>query len=203
MTPFVRFFLKLYARCVTCIAVAAAVACGSIIWLVDQDTRESGQQALRSSTAQATKLVRPFLEGRNDRPVAEILARLAERTDMRFTLAGSDGAVLVDTEQNPALMDNVFKRQEIHAARVLGTGLSTKYVAERDELAAYVALPVYGSNGALLGYVRGFTHIPARYAAAQGDRKSDLVALILIGGLALALAVVPVLGTYFTFRRMA
>ncbi len=203
MTPFTRFFWKLYARCVTCIAVAAAVACGAIIWLVDQETRESGQQALRANTAQAAKLVRPFLEGRRDRPVAEILGRFAERTDVRFTLAGSDGAVLVDTEQDAALMDNVFKRQEIHTARVFGMGLSSKYVAERDELAAYVALPVYGSDGALLGYVRGFDHIPARYGAAQGDRKSDLVALILIGGLALALAVAPVLGTIFTFRRMA
>ncbi len=203
MSPFTRFFWKLYARCVTCIAVAAALACGGIIWLVDQETRESGQQALRANTAQAAKLVRPFLEGRSDRPVAEVLGRFADRTDVRFTLVGSDGAVLVDTEQDAALMDNVFKRQEIHAARVLGMGLASTYVAERDELAAYVALPVYGRDGALLGYIRGFDHIPARYGAAQGDRKSDLVALILIGALALALAVVPVLGTYFTFRRMA
>ena len=100
-------------------------------------------------------------------------------------------------------MENMLKRQEIYAARVLGTGLSTQHVKERDKLAAYAALPVYGGDGALLGFVRGFAHIPVRYAAGQGDRKSDMLALILIGALGLSLAVLPVLGTYFTYRRMA
>ena len=183
MTPFTRFYWTLYARCVGCIALVATVACVSIIWLFDQETRETGEQALRASTGRAVSLVRPFLEGRGDAAVVTGLRQLAE--------------------QGPGRIENLLNRQEIHAARLLGTGFSTQYVKERDQLAAYAALPVYGSAGALLGFVRGFAHIPVRYAASQGDRKSDLLALILIGGLALALAVLPVLGTYFTYRRMA
>ncbi len=203
MTPFTRFYWKLYARCVGCIAFVAAAACVSILWLVDQETRETGEQALRSSTARAVDLVRPFLEGRSDSRLATSLHQLAEGTDTRFTVVGRDGTVLLDTEPSSGDMGNLLKRQEIYAARVLGTGLSTQYLKERDELAAYAALPVYGNDGTLLGFVRGFAHIPVRYAAGQGDRKSDLLALILISGLALSLAVLPLLGTYFTYRRMA
>ncbi len=203
MTPFTRFYWTLYARCVGCIALVAAAACVSIIWLFDQETRETGEQALRASTARAVSLVRPFLEGRGDAAAATGLSQLARETNTRLTIVGRDGTVLLDTEQSPGKMENLLKRQEIQAARLLGTGLSTQYVKERDELAAYAALPVYGSGGALLGFVRGFAYIPVRYAASQGDRKSDLLAFILIGGLALALAVLPVLGTYFTYRRMA
>ena len=203
MTPFTRFYWKLYARCVVCIAFAAALACVSIVWLVDQETRETGEEALRASTARAVELARPFLEGRGDGGAVTGLSQLAESTQTRFTVAGSNGSVLVDTAQRPETMGNIIKRPEIHAARVLGSSLSTEYFREHDQLAAYAALPVYGGDGAMLGFVRGYSHIPVRYAAAQGDRKSDLLALTLIGGLALALAVLPVLGTYFTFRRMA
>ncbi|NNE43286.1 MAG: HAMP domain-containing protein, partial [Gemmatimonadetes bacterium] len=48
-------------------------------------------------------------------------------TGVRYTLIAADGTVLVDSEQNPEVMDNHAERPEVVAARAGGRGLATRF----------------------------------------------------------------------------
>lgn len=203
MIPITRFFWKIYTECLLCIFGVLAVVCCLIFWLVDQDTRERGEQALLANAAMVKEMARPYLQGHMDALLADRLSELAIRNEMRFTVLASDGSVLLDTDQDPMSMPNLATRHEIYAARVVGLGRTMKYVKARDELATFIAVPVRGEQGELLGYVRSFGYISATREGSGTDVRTDLIVLVLISGLALAVAVGPLLGTYLTFRRVA
>ncbi len=203
MISITRFFWKRYTECVLCIFGVVAVVCCIILWLVDQDTREKGEQALLANAMVVEEMVRPYLQGHSDASLADRLRNQAIKAEMRFTVLASDGTVLLDTEQDPVSMGNQATRHEIYAARVVGLGRSMKYVQARDELATYIALPVRGEQDEFLGFVRSFGYISATREASRNDSKTDLLVFVLIAGLALAVAVGPLLGTYLTYRRVA
>jgi len=205
MNAFPSDFWRLYARCAVGVCATAALACVLIFWLVDRDVRERGarEQALLTQAHMLKEMATPLLDGHPNASLAARVRTLAARSDMRFTVIAPDGTPLLDTERDPGTMGALRDRGEIRAARTVGLGRSRQYVEERNEWAFYLALPVYDQDNALIGYVRSFGYVPYAHADPGEDRRFRWAFLAILAGMTLALALWPLLGTYFTFRRIA
>lgn len=70
---------------------------------------------------------------------------LGSELGIRFTLIASDGTVLADSSENPALMDNHRYRPEVEEALQQGRGAATRYSVTLDEEMYYMAVTLHGS----------------------------------------------------------
>lgn len=72
------------------------------------------------------------------------------RPERRVTLIARDGAVLFDTHEDPAAMDNHADRPEVAAAFASGYGRSQRFSATRGEDLTYVAVRPAWTDAAVL-----------------------------------------------------
>lgn len=73
---------------------------------------------------------------------------------LRVTTIRSDGVVILDTEENPADMDNHKNRDEVKSALVGQTGQSIRFSNTIKREMMYLALPVMNENNNIIGVVR-------------------------------------------------
>lgn len=71
----------------------------------------------------------------------EQCAELGAKANMRITVIGPDGTVLVDTDGSPARMDNHADRPEVRAAMTGETGRAVRFSDTLNTRMMYVALP--------------------------------------------------------------
>lgn len=83
----------------------------------------------------------------------ELAANVANDSSLRVTMIAADGSVLVDTMEDPALMQNHLPRPEIQMALTRGVGEVERYSNTVNKNFVYRALPVR-SDGEVLGFVR-------------------------------------------------
>lgn len=83
-------------------------------------------------------------------PVAGGSAATPTRPERRVTLIARDGAVLFDTHEDPAAMDNHADRPEVAAAFASGYGRSQRFSATRGEDLTYVAVRPAWTGAAVL-----------------------------------------------------
>lgn len=67
-------------------------------------------------------------------------------TDFRFTMIAPDGAVIYDSEVNPAQMDNHLEREEVQEAVAQGSGKSERYSSTLTERTSYEAVRLADGN---------------------------------------------------------
>ena len=79
--------------------------------------------------------------------------RLGVITDARITVLSSDGAVLADTWEDPALMENHALRPEVQGALNTGLGQNTRVSATVGVEMLYTATPIRADN-TVLGVAR-------------------------------------------------
>jgi two-component system phosphate regulon sensor histidine kinase PhoR len=85
--------------------------------------------------------------GRQDELAAQV-RQLGEATGMRFTVIDGSGAVLADSQVNPATMENHRLRPEVTRALEGGTGVSLRYSSTVQRWMIYVAVPLAIPGGA-------------------------------------------------------
>lgn len=78
---------------------------------------------------------------------------VAGESGLRVTMIAADGAVLADTMEAPAAMENHLPRPEVQMALTRGLGEVERYSNTVNKNYVYRALPVR-SDGELLGFVR-------------------------------------------------
>ena len=83
-------------------------------------------------------------------PAAGGSAATPTRPERRVTLIARDGAVLFDTHEDPAAMDNHADRPEVAAAFASGYGRSQRFSATRGEDLTYVAVRPAWTEAAVL-----------------------------------------------------
>lgn len=111
-----------------------------------------------------------------------LAADWASQIDTRVTLIARDGAVLADSQSDPATMDNHRDRPEVAAALIEGWGASSRYSATTGSDTLYVALDAGPSAG--LPVVR-----VAISLQAVGEEVAALRRILVSGALVIALAV--------------
>jgi two-component system phosphate regulon sensor histidine kinase PhoR len=110
---------------------------------------------LRKNLAVQTDLAVPLIDFNGD-DIGELCRTLKERTGARITVIGKDGAVLGDSDESPARMENHLARPEIQESLTDVTGSAIRYsetlkhdflyfsrkVAEEERLIGFVRMAV-------------------------------------------------------------
>jgi two-component system, OmpR family, phosphate regulon sensor histidine kinase PhoR len=148
-----RIFLKLYAGFVFVILFTTAIVSLMIARQMQQDSLIEIEKSLNSQASILRESIHPaLLSGQLDGFQQRIIQMTGD-VNTRVTVISKDGAVLADTNQNPANMDNHLSRPEIQQALDEGLGITSRYSKTLSKPMRYLALPISDSN-TLLGYVR-------------------------------------------------
>jgi two-component system phosphate regulon sensor histidine kinase PhoR len=94
-----------------------------------------------------------FLDGSHHKELDTFLKNLTDKINSRITVIDKEGAVLADTEKDPATMENHKIRPEVIDALSGGVGKSMRLSVTLEEEMLYVALPVE-KDSKILGVVR-------------------------------------------------
>jgi two-component system phosphate regulon sensor histidine kinase PhoR len=94
-----------------------------------------------------------FLDGSHHKELDTFLKNLTDKINSRITVIDKEGAVLADTEKDPATMENHKIRPEVIDALSGGMGKSMRLSVTLEEEMLYVALPVE-KDSKILGVVR-------------------------------------------------
>jgi two-component system phosphate regulon sensor histidine kinase PhoR len=125
------------------------------IYLVNS-VRNSQLDSLRSHLEQEARIMAeaslPSLLGQGKNP-DELAKALGQEIDSRITIIALDGAVLGDSIENPATMDNHANRPEVVDALAKGIGESTRYSTTLQQQMMYVAVTIQNQDE-LVGIAR-------------------------------------------------
>jgi two-component system phosphate regulon sensor histidine kinase PhoR len=153
------------------------------------ETREDAARLEALLSLLSTAGIAP-LSNQNLPMLRELAATVANETNLRVTMIGADGAVLVDTMEDPALMQNHLPRPEIQMALTRGVGEVERYSNTVNKNFVYRALPVR-SDGEVLGFVRvarAREDLDAAISALQVQVAGDaLLVFVVLGALAFLL----------------
>jgi two-component system phosphate regulon sensor histidine kinase PhoR len=176
--------------------LVAVLTLGVLGAYLSSAVRAAARQEMRESVRLRALLAREVLRervsaGPQGAGLKELAARLARNASARVTLIGPDGAVLADSEHDPATMDNHASRPEVRAAVREGIGVATRRSDTLGIDYLYVAAPL--EPGERSGIVVRLAVPLAEVAAAGGPVRRAvtlglLLALALIAALSLWLA---------------
>ncbi|MBA2248049.1 MAG: HAMP domain-containing protein, partial [Chloroflexia bacterium] len=85
--------------------------------------------------------------GESRAEIGALVDALGTRVESRLTIVDGDGAVLADTQADPATMENHASRPEILAARREGRGTANRWSRTIDAQFLYVAVPIDRAPG--------------------------------------------------------
>jgi len=124
--------------------------------------------------------------------IKQLSTRAGERTDTRVTIITPDGTVVGDSHEDPARMENHALRPEMEKALHGEEGVSQRYSRTLGKNMLYLARPVKGESGEILGVVRtaiAMDRVEERIAA-MGQRlvSGGIGVLLLVALLCLAVS---------------
>lgn len=206
-------FRSIRWRIALAFAALIVVCIGGLCAYLSQFFRDNYVDSLRQQLTDQARLVGDASEvlfaGGGTGDVDALAKRLGGQIDARVTIIAGDGAVLGDSEEDPAAMESHGNRPEVVKAIAEGTGSDirrseTTYrdmmycaaaIAPQGETlgVARVALPMTEINGAM-GHVNLVIAVGAAVAAALGI----LLALLITG-----MTVGPIKRLTFVTREMA
>ncbi len=132
-----------------------------VAWFANKALRtfyeERTENALRSEARLFASRVEPLLPGgeNGDTEIDRLCKLLGGQTLTRFTVVGTDGRVLGDTEESPANMANHADRREVRIAiNQKRPGSDTRTSSTLGEEYMYTAFPVLSDSGVITGVVR-------------------------------------------------
>jgi two-component system phosphate regulon sensor histidine kinase PhoR len=168
------------------IIIVGMGAVGAYLTVSVRNTQLDNLKAdLRAEAVLMAAQALPYLEGTRDPAGLETLVRqLGRETATRFTIIRKDGAVLADSDEDPAVMGNHANRPEVVEATAGGTGEATRLSATLGERLVYVAVPVTHGD-TVIGVAR--VALPATRVDAYAGRA---VTTILIALAVIAAAVI-------------
>jgi two-component system phosphate regulon sensor histidine kinase PhoR len=149
-----RIFLRVFVGYVVVSLLAVLVFAVYTLQLARGISHDALTRGLTSAARAALVSVQPLLpQGRS--PALDALAAAVSREgSVRLTVIDAKGVVLADTEQDPAVMENHSNRPEVIAAMDGRVGSSSRFSGTVRRWMIYVAVPVLGQGGTVLGIVR-------------------------------------------------
>ena len=190
-----RLLWKLYLGYFVLIVLTASILGGLVFWRIKEDYLEEIQSSLRTHAL----FLRDFAGHRPaDESATELkdrLRSLGREMGARLTVIGADGAVRVDSHQNPAEMDNQLNRPDILRARSHGLDTRPRLSELRGVPAISLALPV-GEKSGIFGYIR--VSMPLSAIDGRLERSGNVV----LGGTVTVAAVALILGLLVARRLL-
>lgn len=191
-----RLFWKLYAGYALSILVAVTTVGLLLGRRVAADARSETQHSLLMQAHLLRYIARPLLRDTTGSDLQNRVLTLRNDMNTRLTVILSNGTVLADTDEDPAIMDNHRSRPEILAARAEGVGTATRFSRTVATTMMYVALSVEDDAG-LTGFVR--VALPLTVIS----RKLAAVRIAVVLGAVVAAAVALLVGLVLARRIVA
>lgn len=131
----------------------------------------------------------PHLASKDYKTLSSLCREMARKIETRITLLLPGGEVVVDTDQDPFVMENHAGREELVAAGRSGFGSAVRYSDTLEKYMIYVAIPIMGrpkshSEEKSLGFLRVAVPI-----ASVGQTLRGLALRVVSGSLLLALTI--------------
>jgi two-component system, OmpR family, phosphate regulon sensor histidine kinase PhoR len=175
---------SLRARLIVGYVLVAAVFSAAWIWsLYGPLTQAAQQQQVRNLTSIAR--AGALFSAESSQTATVIARRVAEGSDLRVTVVAADGAVLADTRNNPATMENHAGRPEIAAALAGRVGTAERESATERTHELYVAVPATLDGRRIV--FRVSQPLADVQAIAATSRRVGLVLLLVALGIAAAI----------------
>lgn len=160
-----------------------------ILWFFHKYNIERLSADLRTEAEITEQLLRPYMSGPMQKAgIDAIIKELATKVDLRLTIIDTTGAVLADSWENPALMENHLNRPEISAALAGEMGKATRYSTTRGENLMYVAIPMRNA-AEIIGVLRVSTTLAHVEAGFSEIRSVLLFSFLLTSVLAIMLGI--------------
>jgi len=183
---FSRLSLKLF---LVYAALNVGLAVGYVTLIADWQRRlveEQVELRLRDTALALQSEVREMLAAGKKDQLQRVAADLGRAAGMRVTLLDRDGAVLADTDENPALMENHLYRTEIQQAAERGLGKVVRSSATLHRRMSYLALRL-DQQGEPAAYVRVALPLAAIDAQVDALRRYLWISASIVGAIALVL----------------
>ena len=166
--------------------VLALAGLGAVVgdW-VEQQALGQVEERLKSKAVLLVEIAR---DRRTDELQSRIQA-LRDKIDTRITMIASDGHVVVESESDPADLDDHGKRPEVEAARTAPFGVATRHSKSLKKNMMYVALRTTNVPG--VAFVR--VAVPVTELQSQAGDLQHLVWIAAAGMAMVALIVAWVL----------
>ena len=193
-----RLFWKLFLPYGGLLLLAVALCMVLVARWQEKQLIEQTEKRLHDSALLLGNDLETQLMNAPDEALQQRLQSLGERTGTRFTVIGTDGLVLADSEktslQQVATMDNHLTRSEFTQAALSGTGISRRMSPTVGVPFFYYALAIQ-DEGKTLGYVRAAQPV-ASIQKEVGEIRG------LLGTIGLAIGLSGLLITYWLTNRI-
>jgi two-component system phosphate regulon sensor histidine kinase PhoR len=189
-----RIFWRLFGTYGLLLLASIGVLGAVLFQRFEQHHQQQLQERLRTKTF----LVREIVRAHEDQPLAELDARLKtlrQEQLPRLTLIDENGKVLIDTDSDPARMDNHNERPEIVAARDSGFGTATR-TSDTSHLSYGYAAQRIPTTRQGVAYVRIAVPLESIETELANLRRLVWTTAVVTGLLAMALA-------FYLARRIA
>lgn len=160
-----------------------------LLWFFYQHNLEILTSSLLTHAGVTEQFLEDHMKGPQEKSTIDSrIKELATKNDLRITVIDSNGTVIADSWENPALMENHLERPEISTALTGGQGNSIRYSTTINQNMLYVAIPVWQERE-VVGAVRIASTLAAVDAGFNRIRSTLLAAIFLTSLLAVALSI--------------
>ena len=147
------FFVKIFAGYLLVVIVILAITFPLTFRAIRHHHIDTSTDNLKNLCLTLKLKISPLLENNQIKKLDTLIKELGKQINTRLTIITPEGAVLADSEKNPALMESHKNRIEIIQAIKSGVGTSLRYSASVKEEMLYVAVPIE-KNGNVHGVIR-------------------------------------------------
>lgn len=160
-----------------------------LLWFFYQNNLKILTDSLLTNARVTEQFLEDYMKGPKEKSdIDQRLKELASKSDLRITVIDVNGAVLADSWENRALMENHLERPEVSAALVGGIGQSIRYSTTINQNMLYVSIPIWHGSE-VLGSVRVASTLAAVDAGFNSIKSTLLATIFLTSLLAIALSI--------------
>jgi two-component system phosphate regulon sensor histidine kinase PhoR len=137
----IRLFWQIFPACIGITIVSMLL----VVWLATSTGREFYIDHLKEEIRERALLIEPTvaaLSRGEDRPLQDFVRQTGRRAATRITVVDGNGAVLADSNEDHALMDNHAQRPEVAPALSGEIGYAQRRSRTLGESMLYAAIPV-------------------------------------------------------------
>ena len=160
------------------ITFALALLGSYLLWYFYQQNLASQTAHLVTNAKITEQLLEEYMNGpREKASIDDKIKELSTKIKLRITIIDINGAVLADSWENPATMENHLQREEVQTALMAEYGTAVRYSTTIGQNMLYAAIPIK-RGPELIGIVRTASTLAPVEADFSNIRSTLLVAIV-------------------------
>jgi two-component system phosphate regulon sensor histidine kinase PhoR len=160
-----------------------------LLWFFYKHNLEILTSSLFTNARVTEQFLEDYMKGPHEKAgIDKRIKELAAKSNLRITVIDRNGAVIADSWEDPAHMDNHLERPEVSVSLTGKEGTSIRYSATLSQNFLYAALPIW-QDSKVVGTVRIASTLATVDAGFNKIKSTLLAAIFLISLLAVAISI--------------